>query len=109
MRLEAAGGGRYAILRSRDGLSLGTVELEGSGTTLTVTSLCIDPSHRGFGAGSEAAALVREGAAEAGWEVMRAWAPPTAGLAVYFWLRMGLRPLHGEGPQGGLWFERRLP
>ena len=38
---------------------------------------------------------------------IKAWAPPDLGLAVYFWVRMGLSPLHGEGPDGGIWFERR--
>jgi hypothetical protein len=36
------------------------------------------------------------------------WAPPDLGLAVYFWSRMGLRPLNGPGPDGGIWFERVL-
>ena len=37
----------------------------------------------------------------AGVPLLRAWAPPHLGLSVYFWIRMGFSPLHGEGPEGG--------
>jgi GNAT superfamily N-acetyltransferase len=78
------------------------------GDRLFIAELCIQPACRGYGLGTETARLVRE-AAEAGpWRVLRAWAPPDLGLAVYFWCRMGLRPLHGEGPDGGIWFERTV-
>ena len=90
------------------GQALGHVSLEDEGDTLVIRELCIDAARRGLGAGSECARLIR-GYAEAGrWRALRAWAPPDVGLAVYFWSRMGFRPLFGDGPDGGIWFERRF-
>ena len=74
---------------------------------LMIRSLCIDEPHRSYGAGSEAVLLFNRACDAAGVPLVRTWAPPDGGLAVYFWIRMGYRPLHGEGPEGGLWFERR--
>jgi hypothetical protein len=76
---------------------------------LVVESLCIDEALRGYGRGSDAARMLTSMAAARGWRRLRAWAPPDRGLAVYFWVRMGLRPLFGDGPDGGIWFERELP
>ncbi len=104
--LEAAGDA-YRILRAVDSAELGEVALEDDGDVLFVRALCVDEAHRGYGAGSGAAALVREAwAADARWRTLRAFAPAGAGLAVYYWMRMGLRPVPGEGPEGGLLFER---
>jgi GNAT superfamily N-acetyltransferase len=107
VRLEERDGG-LAVVGQMEGETVGQVVLEKRGEALFVRSLCIDGPHRGYGLGSETARLLRRAAADAGWGVLRAWAPPERGLAVYFWCRMGLRPLHGEGPDGGIWFERRL-
>lgn len=97
-----------AIIRLRDQAIVGGIALSHDSPTgtLTIERLCVDEPQRGYGAGSEAAALLLA-AAESSFEHVRAWAPPRLGLAVYFWVRMGLRPLHGEGPEGGIWFERR--
>ncbi|MDZ7726708.1 MAG: hypothetical protein U5Q44_00135 [Dehalococcoidia bacterium] len=83
--------------------------VEGDGS-LNVASLCVDKERRGYRLpGSEAARLLVDAAADAGYHArITAWAPPDNGLAVYFWYRMGLRALHGEGPNGGLRFERTL-
>src|SRR5688572_14066964 len=106
--LEAAGDGEYRILRTIDGAELGRLRLETSDAALVVRSLCVDEAHRGYGAGSGAAALIREAwAQDARWTVLRAHAPQGGGLAVYYWMRMGLRPIPGGGPDGGLLFERR--
>ncbi|MGE5596221.1 MAG: hypothetical protein ACM3S1_09325 [Hyphomicrobiales bacterium] len=102
------GTGHATIVRLADAAVAGHLVLERDGDALCVRELCIDTAARGFGLGSEAARLVREASARAGWASLRAWAPPDLGLAVYFWSRMGLRPLHGEGPGGGIAFERRL-
>lgn len=108
--LEAAGVGVYRVLRAADGEAIGQVSLEAAGEALFVRSLCIDEAHRGYGAGSGAAALLREAwAADRRWRVLRAWAPVSGGLAVYYWMRMGMRPVAGEGPEGGLLLERELP
>jgi len=108
LELGRPGTGRRAgvIRRLDDREVVGSFELEPSRTGLLIRSLCVEAPFRGHGLGSEAAHLLRE-AAEAGpWVILRAWAPPDRGLAVYFWSRMGLRPLFGEGPAGGIWFER---
>jgi len=104
-RVEADG----TIVRRSDGERVGEVRLRVQAPgLLVIDALRVDEAHRGYGLGSDAAALVREAAARAGFTLLRAWAPPDRGLAVYFWVRMGLRPLFGEGPEGGLWFERAL-
>lgn len=106
-RLEPGTGGRLDVVRVLDGLRVGTMELEAVTDGLFVRSLCIDAEHRGYGAGSEAVLLFNEACQAAGVKLVRTWAPPDRGLAVYFWIRMGYRPLGGEGPGGGIWFERR--
>jgi len=109
VRLEAfAAGGATSIVRLSDGEPVGTLSLETVGTTLTIQSLCIDAAARSYGCGSEAAWLLVRAAEASGYQLLRAWAPPTHGLAVYFWFRMGFHPLHGEGPEGGIWLERQL-
>ena len=131
VRLEADGPDEYRVFRILDGLAIGRMALEeqhpaltpgpppaaageesrppGAGSALFVREMCIDRAHRGFGAGSAAATLVREAAEAAGrWRWLRAWAPADAGLAVYYWMRMGLRPVPGGGPDGGLLFEREI-
>ena len=108
VRLELGEGASGRLVRVSDGTACGTFTLESTASTLAVQSLCVDESLRGYGLGSEAGGLLR-GIAELGpWQLLRAWAPPDRGLAVYFWIRMGLHPLAGEGPNGGLWFEREV-
>ena len=107
VRIEEAAGG-LVVTRKDSGERVGTVVAEVEDGALFVRSLYVEEGHRGFGLGSETAHLLREAAEAAGFVALRAWAPPERGLAVYFWCRMGLRPLHGEGPEGGIWMERRL-
>ncbi len=86
---------------------IGEATLDLAGETPVIQRLCIREEARGYGAGSGAArALLR--ALGRRYPVVRTWAPPDRGLAVYFWVRMGFRPLAGEGPEGGLWFEQTL-
>jgi len=105
--VEASGTpGRFDVVRLADKRTVGLAVLqEPEPGTVFIESLCIDAEYRGYGAGSEAAELILGATAEAG-AAVRAWAPPHLGLAVYFWIRMGLSPLHGEGPGGGIWFQR---
>ena len=100
--------GEGTIRRLRDEVAAGLVELRGDGDVLFVARLEVAPAYRGYGLGTECARLIRERAERGEWRTLRAWAPPNLGLAVYFWSRMGLRPLHGEGSGGGLWFERTV-
>jgi GNAT superfamily N-acetyltransferase len=107
VRLEAISPTEYRILRTVDGEQFGRLALDEAGGALIVQALCVDEAHRGYGAGSGAAALIREAwARDKRWTTLRAFAPAGAGLAVYYWMRMGLRPVPGEGPEGGLLFER---
>lgn len=105
-RLERGSSG-VAVIRLTDGVAVGRMQLETRDGGLFVRSLCIDAEHRGYGAGSEAATLLNRLCDEAKVPAVKAWAAPNLGLSVYFWIRMGFRPLHGEGPEGGIWFERR--
>ena len=100
--------GQAVLSITRERVHLGRIELEVHDGQLVAWSLVIEPEFRGYGAGSESAHRLRDEARTAGFEVLRAVAAPDLGLSVYFWTRMGLHPLHGEGPNGGLWFERQL-
>lgn len=109
VRIEVPGAdGASAIIRQRDGAPVGTLRLEANGATLTVQSLCIDDEARSFGCGSDAGYELLRAAQAGGFDLLRAWAPPGLGLAVYYWFRMGFRPIFGPGPEGGIWLERRL-
>jgi GNAT superfamily N-acetyltransferase len=105
VRLELEGELAGRLVRASDGAVVGRFALEANAAAITIRALCVDPDYRSYGLGSEAGRLLREAAEAAGFG-LRAWAPPDLGLAVYFWVRMGLRPLHGPGPEGGIWFER---
>ncbi len=95
-----------AIARCESGEAVGTMALHLAGDVLEVLHLWVAVPFRGYGAGSEAAQLVIAAAAEAGVQAIHAWAHPGLGLSVYFWIRMGLHPEHGDGPNGGLRFVR---
>ena len=86
---------------------IGEVAVDLSGEGPFISRLCIDEGARGYGAGSGAATALLGSLAHR-YTVVRTWAPPDRGLAVYFWVRMGFRPVAGEGPDGGLWFEQTL-
>lgn len=105
-RVETGKGpGEYVIRRLADGEAIGCIRLaarEGGGTHIDV--LAVDEGQRGYGAGSEAAHLVLDALRDMGVTEVTAWAPPELGLAVYFWYRMGLSAVPGEGPGGGLLF-----
>lgn len=98
-----------SIIRLADSQAVGHLTLESAGTTLTIQELCIDQPYRSYGCGSETGFLIVSAATAAGFDLLRAWAAPDLGLSVYFWSRMGFHPLHGEGPNGGIWLERRAP
>lgn len=110
VELVPDGADRLTVVRASNGEGVGRVEVRGglAQDELLIWELCIEPEHRGYGAGSEAARLLAGAAKAAGWASLRARAHPEYGLSVYFWIRMGFRPLHGEGPDGGIWFVRDL-
>jgi hypothetical protein len=79
--------------------------------TATVPVIGIDPSQRFRGLGSEAIITIeRYLRAQFGVQTVYAPVPDGRGLAVYFWLRQGYRPLtkaEGPGPLIGLTQEPR--
>ena len=108
-RLETgANPGDIRVIRLVDSTDVGALAVSVEDGVVTIDSLCIEVEHRSYGAGSEAARLLSEAASAAGARKLRAWAHPNLGLSAYFWGRMGLHPLHGPGPEGGIWFERTL-
>ncbi|MGI8926998.1 MAG: GNAT family N-acetyltransferase [Tepidiformaceae bacterium] len=107
VRLQAGTGPTVNVVRLADEVVVGSAHISVSRGSLTIERLCIEEPFRGYGCGSEAVRLLLE-AASGRYRRVRAWAPPGLGLAVYFWSRMGLRPLFGDGPEGGIWFERDL-
>lgn len=106
-RVEGDGPTRYEVRRKGKREVVGEVAIDLSGETPFIERLCIDEGARGYGAGSGAARVLLRSLASR-YPVVRTWAPPDRGLAVYFWVRMGFRPVAGEGPHGGLWFEQEL-
>ena len=106
-RVEGEGAVRYEVRRKGKRDVVGEVAIDLSGEVPFIERLCIDEEARGYGAGSGAATALLKSLARR-YAVVRTWAPPDRGLAVYFWVRMGFRPVHGEGPDGGLWFEQAL-
>lgn len=105
-RLERADDGIH-IVRLADETAVGSFDIEDIAEGILVRSLCITEQHRSYGGGSEAARLFNRACEDAHIPLVRTWAHPNLGLSVYFWIRMGYRPLHGDGPDGGIWFERR--
>lgn len=72
---------------------------------LTAVWLRAEARRRGYGV--EAVRLV-VGALEGKATEVRAFAPAEVGLFVYFWLRLGFRPMADRAPAEGLGFVRRL-
>ena len=65
----------------------------------TLPFLAIDPSRRFRGLGGEAGIVLTAHLQDLGFEKVYAPVPDGRGLAVYFWLRLGFRPLlQGESP-----------
>ena len=108
VKLVAEGAAALGVVRLNDGARVGEIRLSLEAGELVIDGLCVDAEHRSYGAGSEAAWLLVSAARSAGVALLRAWAYPNLGLSVYFWTRMGFSPRHGEGPEGGIWFERAL-
>jgi hypothetical protein len=95
------------VVRLADATAVGSITIESSEDGLFIRSLCIHEANRSYGAGSEAARLFNQACDAATVPLVRTWAAPNLGLSVYFWTRMGFQPRHGQGPEGGIWFERR--
>jgi hypothetical protein len=104
--LDAGGG---VLMSDAGGESIGAaVVLLGvpDGASASVPLIAIDPQQRFQGLGGEAGlALERHLRSHLGVERVYAPVPEARGLAVYFWLRLGYRPLSAgdmPGPPAGL-------
>jgi len=76
----------------------------------TVPLITIDPARRFRGLGGEAGIALDRYLRASGFEKVYAPVPDGRGLAVYFWLRLGFRPLttpHSPGPLIGLTAESK--
>ena len=106
-RVEGEGMARYEVRRRGKREVIGEVAVDLAGEVPFIERLCIEEGARGYGGGwGTATALLRSLGRR--YAVARTWAPPDQGLAVYFWVRMGFRPVPGEGPNEGLLFEQAL-
>ena len=108
VRLDLTHGTAGTLTRLADGVVAGRFSLSEDEGALVVGELVVEDPYRGYGLGTEAGRLLRDFADAGGWPLLRAWAHPDLGLSVYFWVRMGLQPRFGEGPNGGIWFERAV-
>jgi hypothetical protein len=115
--------GRGVLVSDSDSEPIGAaVVLLGvpDGASASVPLIAIDPKRRFRGLGGEAGvALERHLRSRLGIERVYAPVPEARGLAVYFWLRLGYRPLSaGEAPgppaglngspMAGIWMVRSL-
>ncbi len=79
--------------------------------TLVWTWLAVAADWRGFGYGGAAVPIVERAAMRLGATSGRALVPASNGIGLYFWLRLGYRPLPAPDwpkPREGTWMQRAL-
>ena len=110
MPLEAA---TAVLISDADGAAIGLVvvrtDVPAPGCA-SVPLIAIEPSRRFRGLGGQAGTALDAHLRSSGYERVYAPAPDGRGLAVYFWLRLGFRPLRldeAPGPVKGLLSETR--
>lgn len=99
----ASGGG--ALLSDARGAAIGVATLRGDAPTTgsaAITFLAIDPERRFRGLGGEVGLALERNLRSLGFAKVYAPVPEGRGLAVYFWLRQGFRPLLVEESPGPL-------
>lgn len=82
-------GDRHAVV-ALDGVPIGIAAFRVDGNRLTIGALATAPAYRDRGFGSEAVYALEQ---ISGAAVAMALVPSSNGLAIYFWLRVGYRPL----------------
>ena len=96
----------------RDGAPLGVLlcALDRRGRTATIELVALAPKHARYGAGMRAAALAEADLRAAGARRIYAAATERHGISLYFWIRLGFRPLaRDEWPcarAGTAWLSR---
>jgi len=79
-----------------------------AGDAVEIVFLAIEPALRGWGYGSEAVRLLEEHSLREGWgNSFQAEVPAHNGLNLYFWLRLGYRPVRTEDKSGEVLMVRR--
>jgi len=112
---EAERGRAKRAIIERDGAPVGVLmhrEHAPRRGTAIIELVATPPEHARRGAGMEAAALLEEQLRARGFRTIYAPATAIHGIAMYFWIRLGYRPLlRGEWPcerEGVAWLLRRL-
>ncbi len=83
-----------------DGEAAGFIAIDGENRA-HCAAIWLRPGARRMGYGVEAVQLLVEALRQAGQSVVTAEVPADVGLAVYFWLRLGFRPVTASpGPAG---------
>jgi hypothetical protein len=93
LRLPEGAGGRV-LITDADGEEIGHIDAAVNGERLEVRWIEVDVSRRRWGLGMDAVrAIETEAVRRWGVRSARAEVPLGTGLALYFWLRLGYRPL----------------
>jgi ribosomal protein S18 acetylase RimI-like enzyme len=106
------GRGRKPLLITRDEVPVGLAIVRlPAGGQVRLEALAIEATQRNLGLGTEAVLLLE---AQFGGPALVAGVPVTNGLAIYFWLRAGYRPLYPRGrgerlSPDRIWMQRPVP
>jgi GNAT superfamily N-acetyltransferase len=92
-RLAPPGSATRRAVAAASGEEIGFVQAEVREGLLDLRWIELMPEHRGWGHGSEAVRLLETEAAGSGAALARVDVPSGNGLALYFWLRLGYRPV----------------
>lgn len=92
-RPHRAGAVAFSAHGSKESLGVAVYERDESADALFIRTIVIRPELRGWGFGPEAVELLeRDNSATS----YTAWVQPTDGLNLYFWLRLGYRPVRSR-------------
>jgi GNAT superfamily N-acetyltransferase len=98
---------------ARSGEPVGTIVWSSEGTRATIRLVALDPAHTRRGTGMQAAAMLEQQLRRRGVRAIDAATSESHGISIYFWIRLGYRPLmRGEWPcerDGVVWMRRDLP
>jgi hypothetical protein len=96
----------------RDGVPIGVITWSATGAEGMIHTVAIEPAHTRLGAGMQAAALAERRMTTRGVRMIFAPAPDAHGISVYFWIRLGYRPLlRADWPcdrKGVVWMRRDI-
>ena len=95
----AAGDAVYwlGVVGTKGAERVGALAARAEGEALVWTWLAVEAARRAFGYGGAAVPLVERAAGRLGLESARVLIPARNGVGLYFWLRLGYRPVAGGG------------